>query len=116
VAAGKSLPEADDVVSATGEACCCRLVCGGVAQLVEHLLCKQGVVGSNPVASIFPAVRGWETPPEAHQAGRCRAERDAELRHGAAWWMPLLRRGERFQNRRVTAPGPVGLGVSAGDL
>ena len=28
-------------------------VCGGVAQLVEHLLCKQGVVGSNPVASIF---------------------------------------------------------------
>ena len=29
---------------------------GGVAQLVEHLLCKQGVVGSNPVASI--ALRG----------------------------------------------------------
>ena len=24
---------------------------GGVAQLVEHLLCKQGVVGSNPIAS-----------------------------------------------------------------
>jgi hypothetical protein len=24
---------------------------GGVAQLVEHLLCKQRVVGSNPVAS-----------------------------------------------------------------
>jgi hypothetical protein len=24
---------------------------GGVAQLVEHLLCKQGVTGSNPVAS-----------------------------------------------------------------
>jgi hypothetical protein len=26
---------------------------GGVAQLVEHLLCKQGVIGSNPFASIF---------------------------------------------------------------
>ena len=24
---------------------------GGVAQLVEHLVCNQGVVGSNPVAS-----------------------------------------------------------------
>ncbi len=24
---------------------------GGVAQLVEHLLCKQGVVGSTPIAS-----------------------------------------------------------------
>jgi hypothetical protein len=36
---------------------CCS---GGVAQLVEHLLCKQGVVGSNPVASIAAclAVRG----------------------------------------------------------
>jgi hypothetical protein len=26
---------------------------GGIAQLVEHLLCKQGVIGSNPFASIF---------------------------------------------------------------
>jgi hypothetical protein len=25
---------------------------GGIAQLVEHLLCKQGVTGSNPVASM----------------------------------------------------------------
>ena len=24
---------------------------GGVAQLGEHLLCKQGVVGSNPIVS-----------------------------------------------------------------
>jgi hypothetical protein len=24
---------------------------GGVAQLVEHLLCKQGVIGSNPFTS-----------------------------------------------------------------
>ena len=29
---------------------------GGVAQLVEHLLCKQRVVGSNPVASTIPGV------------------------------------------------------------
>ena len=28
---------------------------GGVAQLGEHLLCKQGVVGSNPIASRMPA-------------------------------------------------------------
>lgn len=28
---------------------------GGVAQLGEHLLCKQGVVGSIPIASIFAA-------------------------------------------------------------
>ena len=26
---------------------------GDIAQLVEHLLCKQGVTGSNPVVSIF---------------------------------------------------------------
>jgi hypothetical protein len=28
---------------------------GGIAQLVEHLLCKQGVTGSNPVASMSAA-------------------------------------------------------------
>ena len=28
-------------------------VFGGVAQLGEHLLCKQGVIGSNPFTSIF---------------------------------------------------------------
>ena len=27
---------------------------GDIAQLVEHLLCKQGVTGSNPVVSIIP--------------------------------------------------------------
>ena len=35
---------------------------GGIAQLVEHLLCKQGVIGSNPFASTsFGAVGccGW---------------------------------------------------------
>jgi hypothetical protein len=29
---------------------------GGIAQLVEHLLCKQGVTGSNPVASMSARV------------------------------------------------------------
>ena len=29
----------------------CRRHLGGVAQLVEHLLCKQGVIGSNPFTS-----------------------------------------------------------------
>ena len=35
------------------EPCALTLVVtqGGVAQLVEHLLCKQGVVGSSPIAS-----------------------------------------------------------------
>jgi hypothetical protein len=35
--------------------------CGGVAQLGEHLLCKQGVVGSNPIASIPgpPGALSW---------------------------------------------------------
>jgi hypothetical protein len=46
------LPGPPDRVS-----CCSRLVedgsgrFGGVAQLGEHLLCKQGVIGSNPFAS-----------------------------------------------------------------
>ena len=31
--------------------CDCVLVSGAVAQLGEHLLCKQGVVGSNPISS-----------------------------------------------------------------
>ena len=31
---------------------------GGVAQLGEHLLCKQGVIGSNPFISTNPYV-GW---------------------------------------------------------
>ena len=29
---------------------------GGIAQLVEHLLCKQGVIGSNPFTS---TIFGW---------------------------------------------------------
>ena len=39
---------------------------GDVAQLGEHLLCKQGVVGSNPIVSIsmvdrqLSVVRSWE--------------------------------------------------------
>ena len=36
---------------------------GGVAQLVEHLLCKQGVIGSNPFASIFPSALPRGEPP-----------------------------------------------------
>ena len=30
---------------------------GGVAQLGEHLLCKQGVIGSIPIGSTIPACR-----------------------------------------------------------
>ena len=32
--------------------------CGGIAQLVEHELCKLGVTGSNPVASTNPQATG----------------------------------------------------------
>ena len=32
---------------------------GGVAQLGEHLLCKQGVVGSSPIASILVGMLAW---------------------------------------------------------
>ena len=35
----------------------CPLISGVVAQLEEHLLCKQGVVGSNPIGSIFSRAR-----------------------------------------------------------
>src|SRR2546428_114489 len=41
---------------------------GDVAQLAEHLLCKQGVVGSNPIVSTPKAegyrhqVRAWQPP------------------------------------------------------
>ena len=31
---------------------------GGIAQLVEHLLCKQGVIGSNPFTSTTK--KKWE--------------------------------------------------------
>ena len=34
---------------------CCKHY-GGLAQLVEHLLCKQGVNGSNPLFSTFKEI------------------------------------------------------------
>jgi hypothetical protein len=33
-----------------------RILCGGVAQLGEHLLCKQGVIGSIPIVSTIFSV------------------------------------------------------------
>ena len=33
---------------------------GGIAQLVEHLLCKQGVIGSNPFTSTIRESMGVE--------------------------------------------------------
>ena len=41
------------------------LSCGGIAQLEEHLLCKQGVVGSSPSTSTTLDVSHlgqWDTP------------------------------------------------------
>jgi hypothetical protein len=42
--------------------------CGGLAQLVEHLLCKQGVSGSNPLASIVKCGLqvGWSSRLPSH--------------------------------------------------
>ena len=37
---------------------------GGVAQLGEHLLCKQGVVGSNPIVSISEYAVGGGLGPQ----------------------------------------------------
>ena len=39
---------------------------GGVAQLGEHLPCKQGVMGSNPIISIHG---GRHRDPRAHSSG-----------------------------------------------
>ena len=33
----------------------CEATYGGVAQLGEHLPCKQGVMGSNPIISTSPS-------------------------------------------------------------
>ena len=35
---------------------------GGVAQLGEHLLCKQGVIGSNPFTSTSAGCAGIDVP------------------------------------------------------
>ena len=35
---------------------------GGLAQLVEHLLCKQGVIGSNPFISTNATREGSDEP------------------------------------------------------
>ena len=46
---------------------------GGLAQLVEHLLCKQGVIGSNPLASISPEAKspgGFAKRPAMHASRR----------------------------------------------
>src|SRR6185437_576798 len=52
---------------------CASLGSGGVAQLGEHLLCKQGVVGSNPIVSIAPGValaaRGCEADAREQSPG-----------------------------------------------
>lgn len=37
---------------------CVDPIHGGVAQLVEHLVCNQGVVGSSPIASTSPPLPG----------------------------------------------------------
>jgi hypothetical protein len=54
---------------------------GDVAQLGEHLLCKQGVVGSNPIISILAGA--------ALAALGCEADERRES-PGGAWHKPAL--------------------------
>ena len=35
---------------------------GGIAQMVEHLPCKQGVIGSNPITSTTGRTLPWAYP------------------------------------------------------
>ena len=67
--------------------------CGGVAQLGEHLLCKQGVIGSNPFTSIFRApplfLGNAGSSQRRHKIGACRNDLPMEasgncLTHRAA--------------------------------
>ena len=46
---------------------------GAVAQLGEHLLCKQGVVGSIPISSTMTGVKAGAGA--AAETGRCRGVR-----------------------------------------
>ena len=47
------------------------LYLGGIAQLVEHLLCKQGVSGSNPLTSTSMGLQlSWlEHAPDKREVG-----------------------------------------------
>ena len=42
---------------------------GGIAQLVEHLLCKQGVIGSNPFTSTILRMGEREQETEVRERG-----------------------------------------------
>ena len=74
---------------------------GGVAQLGEHLLCTQKVVGSSPFASTIrvKVLRIHQGPPWAsifdNKAGSVAERASAEVRFGqaekGAWRMPWRR-------------------------
>ena len=83
----------------------------GIAQLVEHLLCKQGVIGSNPVASMSAWRRGgpWSGHRAMVEIHRRSAGAISVLRFcrgaGLAW-----PRGEaHFQDRRLALALPRGV-------
>jgi hypothetical protein len=73
--------------------------CGRVAQLGEHLLCKQGVAGSNPVTSTkFPlSMNGLEAVTDYWQLLLFRAvpnfvptpESSHRVEHGVFAWMNI---------------------------
>ncbi len=66
----------------------CRWIGGGVAQLGEHLLCKQGVIGSNPFTSISLAVRGGLVAEKSgirHMPGRSPIGGVLALVDGVGW-------------------------------
>jgi hypothetical protein len=63
---------------------------GGVAQLGEHLLCKQGVIGSNPFTSTMPGAP-IGAPANARLPGVC-------IQSGCVRWAVL--RGCSYDRRR----------------
>ena len=89
---------------------------GDIAQLVEHLLCKQGVTGSNPVVSIFcrPALGG-----RTREAGARQKIPRIVLYSQRPVWIVYLYRGEVTRSWHV-APSqeewPAPLIVSDGDF
>ena len=58
---------------------------GGVAQLGEHLPCKQGVMGSNPIISITEVKRKDRSPwPDKHEERRKESTQRIQKAEGEA--------------------------------
>ena len=90
---GRRLSQHAPTGAARGADACTVFGPGGVAQSVEHLLCKQGVVGSSPIASTEEAARGGPDPRLVSEA----RDRTARAHLVESQAMPLLARVTRRQ-------------------